>query len=158
MYNSLMKKKVVAKTVPSTKKKTAKKAASWGSPKKRDQYTVVLEEIRSDFKVFGENLQMTREVLGGKIEELQSDMSVVKSDVRELKSDVRELKSDMREVKSEIVKINERIAAYDVRLAQLEQANLELLHEIRNSKVEAEVRELRSRVQILEEKLALQTK
>lgn len=51
---------------------------------KRDQYTVVLESLRSDFKVFGEVL------------------SAVRDDVTEIKKEIMEMKVDLEMVKSEL--------------------------------------------------------
>lgn len=57
----------------------------------RDQYTVVLEGIRSDFKVFGEALSVVRREVEGhskillshdsKFDKLESDMQIVKGEL-----------------------------------------------------------------------------
>ena len=75
------------------------------SEENRDQYTVVLEDLRSQFKVFGEGLEAVRkrgdetfEAVG----ELKEDVAVLKEDVAVLKEDVTVLKEDMQEVKEEL--------------------------------------------------------
>ncbi|OHA19960.1 MAG: hypothetical protein A2836_03735 [Candidatus Taylorbacteria bacterium RIFCSPHIGHO2_01_FULL_45_63] len=51
------------------------------SPKKvsssRDQYTVVLEGLRSDFKIFGESLDFVRD----RVTRVESDTSIIKREV-----------------------------------------------------------------------------
>ena len=51
------------------------------SPKKvsssRDQYTVVLEGLRSDFKIFGESLDF----VGDRVTRVESDTSIIKREV-----------------------------------------------------------------------------
>lgn len=77
-----------------------------------DQFTVVLEGLRSDFSVFGENLQHVREKgdatfekvgqLSEDVEVLRDDVGVLKDDVGVLKEDVGVLKEDMGTVKNEL--------------------------------------------------------
>jgi chromosome segregation ATPase len=64
----------------------------------RDQYTVVLEDLRSQFKVFGENLDSVRT----KGEATFEAVGVLQEDVASLKEDVAVLKEDMQEVKEEL--------------------------------------------------------
>jgi predicted nuclease with TOPRIM domain len=70
---------------------------------------VVLEEIRSQFKVFGEALQGTREVLGGKIDGLDSRLSRVEMDVSVLKTDVSSVKNDMTDVKDRLQRVERHL-------------------------------------------------
>ncbi len=119
------------------KKVVKAKKDSWGSPKKRDQYTVVVEELRAQFKVFGESLAMTRKVLHQRIDEMEA-----------------EIKKEIAVLNFRVAQIDERISKLDVRVSQLEQANLELLKEIRENKTGEEVKALRRRVEALEAKLA----
>src|SRR3989338_3567947 len=113
------------------RKSALKKSAedSWGSPKKRDQYTVVLEDLRSHFKAFGENLDITRESLEKKIGDFRA-----------------EVRRDVAALQLELARTNERID-------RLEQANLELLKEIRENAVSrSEFELLREKVRKLEAK------
>ena len=64
----------------------------------RDQYTVVLEDLRSQFKVFGESLGAVRETSNSTFEVIGE----MKEDVETLKEDVSTLKEDMQEVKEEL--------------------------------------------------------
>ena len=82
------------------------------SEESRDQYTVVLEDLRSQFKVFGEGLDAVRADLNEvrkqgdatfeAVGELKEDVAVLKEDVAILKEDVTVLKQDMQEVKEEL--------------------------------------------------------
>ena len=52
--------------------------------KTRDEYTVVLEDIRSEFRVFGEGLQQVKTDL----EEVKTDLGVVKTDLEFVKGEL----------------------------------------------------------------------
>lgn len=60
---------------------------------KRDQYTIVLEDLRSDFRVFGEALQFTNQ----KIDRLEQKVDVLDVNVQILKADVSEMKIMLRD-------------------------------------------------------------
>lgn len=130
------------------KKNPQKQSPLWGSPVKRDQYTIVLEDLRSHFKVFGENLDMTRESLGRQMKELQIEM--IKTQER-----IGALEVRVGLIEERLGLIEERIGGLDVRVAQLEQANLELLREIRQNTVSrSEFEQLREHVRKLEARIA----
>lgn len=135
-------------------KKTPKTSEVWGSPAKRDQYTVVLEDLRSQFKVFGENLAITREVFSRDIGEVKTEIVKIHNEIAEIHAEIAEIHDEIAEIHDEIAKTNERISALDVRVAQLEQANLELLREIRQNTVSrSEFEQLREHVRKLEARL-----
>jgi archaellum component FlaC len=90
----------------------------------RDQYTVVLEGLRSDFKVFGENLGIVRGKVDGldkkadridaRLERVEGDVVLLKSDLKEVRGnvsvlgrDVGEIKTDIREIKPPVKSLNE---------------------------------------------------
>ncbi|HEY4493739.1 MAG TPA: hypothetical protein VJB98_03930 [Candidatus Paceibacterota bacterium] len=52
--------------------------------KKRDQYTVVLEGLRSDFKLFGEGLGG----LHGKVDKIDTRIGVVETELQIIKGEV----------------------------------------------------------------------
>ena len=54
------------------------------SKKTRDEYTVVLEDIRSEFRVFGEGLQ---QVVSG-LDDLKTDVGNVKTDLEFVKQEL----------------------------------------------------------------------
>ena len=71
----------------------------------KDYVAILLEGLKSDFKIFGESLAAVREKGEATFEEvgrLREDVSVLKTDVAELKTDVGILKSDMQTVKEEL--------------------------------------------------------
>lgn len=81
-----------------------KKVVTKSTPKKinekRDQYTVVLEDLRSNFKAFGENLEFVR----NDVKEVRNELRDVKKTVDShtqmigrIMIDVEEIKSGMRE-------------------------------------------------------------
>ncbi len=66
----------------------------------RDQFTVVLEDLRSNFKAFGENFEFVRndikeikEVVGGHTRKLDSHTQMI----ARIMEDVEDIKSGMRE-------------------------------------------------------------
>ena len=65
---------------------------------KRDQYTVVLEDLRSNFKVFGESLDFVRKDVKG----VKEDLSIVKKDIKEIKKEAEETKKDIKEIKGDV--------------------------------------------------------
>jgi len=76
------------------------------------EFGVILEDIRSDFKVFGETLlevkkkgDDTFEVVG----ELKEDVAILKEDVSILKEDVSILKEDVSILKEDMVFVKEEL-------------------------------------------------
>lgn len=71
--------------------------------KTTDNYVaILLEGLKSDFKVFGEELSAVRQKGDATFEavgRLQEDVSVLKTDVSILKTDVSVLKTDVAELK-----------------------------------------------------------
>ena len=108
-----------------------RKQKGWHSTK-RDQYTVVLEDLRSHFKAFGENLDFVRsdvkgikETVGAHNDKLDSHTQKLDSHTQKLDShtqmiarimeDVEEIKSGMREKidRSEFVKLEKRMVVLE---------------------------------------------
>ncbi len=97
-------------------------------------FDVVLESVRSDFKLFGEGLSdVSRKVdgLDEKVELLIEDMDQVKSNIVEIKGDIVEIRSDIVEIRSDIKEINgkldkkaeeETVENHEVRIVKLEKA------------------------------------
>jgi|GEM_PF-4269293 len=64
--------------------------------------TIVLEGLRSDFRVFGENLADVRSELKQHtqaLHELNDDVHILKEDAQALKEDAQNLKKDVRVLK-----------------------------------------------------------
>ena len=64
-------------------------------------FAVVVEQLRGDFKVFGEALGGLREDLG----EVKRDLGEVKRDLGEVKLDLEEVKRDLGEVKRDLEEV-----------------------------------------------------
>ena len=98
---------------------------------------VILEEVRSQFKAFGEGLQGVRAeiqvlredvadlgtelfhqttVLGGKIDGVAKDVAVLKTDVAVLKTDVAGLKMDVAVLKTDMAEVKVRVTGVETRL------------------------------------------
>lgn len=106
---------------------------------KKDQFTIVLEDLRHQFGVFGEALQFTNQNivemkadlsslsqrtgrLEIKVDVLSSDVYVLKNDVAILKSDVAVLKSDVKEMKTILRKHDGKFDDHEERINRLETA------------------------------------
>lgn len=98
--------------------KTTKEKSYKGT--KRDQYTIVLEDIRHDFRAFGEGLQALDQKVEKGFSELRADMSVVKTDILVLRSDVSVLKSDMSDVKKLLQVHDDQLQVHEERISALE--------------------------------------
>jgi hypothetical protein len=74
---------------------------------KRDQYTVVLEDIRDNFRAFGENLGFVRD----KVEKIEKTVNSHTEMIGRIMIDVEEIKSGMREKvdRREFVKLERRM-------------------------------------------------
>jgi len=76
---------------------------------------VMFEEIRSQFRVFGEALQGTRE----KIDKIEGDVVDLKRDMVEVKRDVAELKRDMVEVKRDLALVKVAVTEHSRELREI---------------------------------------
>ncbi len=82
------------------------------SAEDRDQYTVVLEDLRSQFKVFGEGLDAVRKKGDETFEavgELKEDVAILKEDMRDVKQDVSQLKVEVSELKEDMLEVKEEL-------------------------------------------------
>lgn len=114
----------------------------------KDQYTVVLEDLRSQFKAFGESLAMTRDVLTERIQRVEE--RIQKIDVR-----LQSLEMRMQNIEERMQNIEVHIQKTEERLFYLERTNLELLKEIRENTISrSEFEELRAKVRHLESKFS----
>ena len=95
------------------KKKVAKKTAvaeGWKTSKK-DQYAVVLEDLRSNFKAFGENLDFVRKDL----KDVKSAVESHTQMIGRIMIDIEEIKSGMREKvdRRDFVKLEKRLVVLE---------------------------------------------
>jgi hypothetical protein len=63
-------------------------------------FAVVVEQLRGEFKVFGEALGGLRQQMTGGFDEVRGDVAELKHDMREVKRDLAEVKVDLSLVKS----------------------------------------------------------
>lgn len=86
---------------------------------------VVNEDLKSQFKVFGEGLSGVRET----VNLIAGGMDHVKSDIVDIKSELKDIKGDIKVIKGNIVEINEKldnkaekeaVADHEKRLVRLE--------------------------------------
>ncbi|MEK7066985.1 MAG: hypothetical protein AAB949_01260 [Patescibacteria group bacterium] len=85
----------------------------------QDYVAILLEDLKSDFKIFGESLTAVREKgdatfeAVGRLQEdvdiLKTDVAVLKTDVAELKTDVSILKTDVGVLKSDMQNVKEEL-------------------------------------------------
>ena len=80
----------------------------------RDQYTVVLEDLRSQFKVFGEGLGDVRKTSTSTFEaigELKEDVSTLKEDMQEVKEELHIIRNELKEKvgRDEFVALESRV-------------------------------------------------
>lgn len=74
----------------------------------RDEYTVVLEDLRSNFKVFGEGLSLVRDnvdTLGKKVDNLKTKVDVLDRKVDKIDSRLEGVEGDLALLKGEVALI-----------------------------------------------------
>lgn len=79
-------------------KKVVKKSLSKEKNEKRDQYTVVLEDLRSNFKAFGENLGFVR----NDVKSLHGELTEVRDELAEVHGEITEVRGELRGVKKTV--------------------------------------------------------
>ena len=72
---------------------------------KRDQYTVVLEDIRSQFRVFGEGLSYVSDTLDEHTKQF-----------KEIRSDITEIRGDISAIKDRLTAVEERLINVEMEL------------------------------------------
>lgn len=75
-------------------------------PKKLDEHAyfqvgALIEDLHSNFKVFGENLSSVTE----KVDGIAHELGMVKEDISVIKMDVKEIKAEIKSIKNEIQKL-----------------------------------------------------
>jgi chromosome segregation ATPase len=104
------------------------------SEENRDQYTVVLEDLRGQFKVFGEGLDAVRADMNEvrkqgnatfeAVGELKEDVAVLKEDVAVLKGDMQEVKEELHLIRNELKEkvSRDEFVALEHRVSRLEKS------------------------------------
>src|SRR5713101_3084226 len=78
----------------------------------RRHANVILEDIRHDFRAFGEGLAHQRGQIGelkDSVDKLSEDMAMVKADFAVLKTDVAVLKTDVAVLKTDVAEVKTRL-------------------------------------------------
>lgn len=81
--------------------------------KKRDAYTVVLENIRSDFKAFGEALKLNQEITNKRFDRIETQLKrldSIESRLIRVEEKVDKNTADIAEMKVEVGKIRQQLA------------------------------------------------
>jgi len=119
----------------------------------RDNLTIILEGLRSDFKMFGENLDMVREKGDATFEELGR----VKLDVTTIKGEIVEIKGEIVEIKGEIVEINNRLDNLEKEVMSIRQ-DFDFVKKELNQKVDINyIKNIEKRLKRVETHLELRT-
>lgn len=90
---------------------------------KRDQYTIVLEQIHSDFRVFGEGLQQLNQKFDGlesRFDGLEHKVDNLSSKFVILDRKVDAIALDVVEIKHKLNRHDERFEEFDRRITTLE--------------------------------------
>ena len=97
--------------------------------KKIDYLTVLIEDMKSDFKAFGDGLKDVSK----KADDIAEDLEIIKQDVTLLKDDMDYVKSEIVEIKDRFKETDEALAkeaekeavsSQETRLVKLENAAL----------------------------------
>ncbi len=110
------------------------------SEKEKDYVAVVLEEVRSNFKAFGETLDFVRmrgdatfEEVGRVregLEEVKDNQILMQADINVLKEDVSVLKQDVSVLKEDVSVLKQDVKQINVRLDNIEQEVFAIRNEI----------------------------
>ena len=102
--------------------KPAKKSKSFDKDR---EFTVVLEGLRRDFQVFGEDLVSVKEdvkVLKEDVKILKEDVSILKTDVSILKIKVDVIGKELSAQRKDIMEIKAILPSHEKRITALETA------------------------------------
>lgn len=83
---------------------------------RRDPYTIVLEEVRSNFRAFGEGLQF----LNMKFDKMDGRMGSLELKVDSIVDDIQNMKTDLRIIKNTILDHNDQLQDHEGRIVNLE--------------------------------------
>jgi len=98
----------------------------------RDQYTVILESLHSNFKVFGESLGAVRDGLEEFREDVKKEFAGVHSNFQTVFDYLSRIDDELKDIKSEMKKIKEELKskADFVRFEALEARVLKIEEEL----------------------------
>lgn len=121
--------------------------------KERDGYTVVLENIRSDFKAFGEALKLNREVANKRFDRIEQRLK-----------GLDRIEFRVTNIETRLDKIEARLDKIEARLERIEKKELpeikvelrEIRQQLTQKVSREEFRALERRVDLLEQKVTAQ--
>ncbi len=87
-----------------------KKASPVPAPDGARAFAVVVEQLRGEFKVFGEALGGLRQEMNDRFERVEHELGEVKRDVGEVKRNLGEVKRDVGEVQRELGEVKVDLA------------------------------------------------
>lgn len=144
-----MRRKIGSSIIKAMKKELIKKAKlpfKKMSANEKDYVAVVLEEVRDNFKVFGESLDFARkkgeatfEEVGRirvEIEEIKDTQVLMQSDITVLKQDVKQINVRLGNIENEISAIRSEINSLKIILTQKADVDFLKTLEIRLVRVE----------------------
>ena len=109
-----------------SKKNYLKRAFVPKESEARDAVAVLLEDVRHDFKVFGDGLDLLRRQMRSGFKEVRSDIERVESRIGLLETEVRSLRTVIGTpqepkiiTRGEFLKLSERLRKVEDRLARL---------------------------------------
>ncbi len=120
----------------------------------RDNFTIVLEELRSDFRMFGEALSHVREKGDATFEEvgkIKIEITEIKGEIGEMKGDIVEMKGDIVEMKGEIVEMKGEIGEMKGEIGEMKGEIGEMNGRLDN--IEFEVKSLRKDFDLMREEM-----
>jgi chromosome segregation ATPase len=104
-------------------------------------FAVVVEQLRGEFKVFGEALGGLRQQMTDGFDEVRGDVAELKHDVTGLKHDVTELKHDVTELKHDVTGLKHDVTELKHDVAELKHDMGEVKRDLAEVKVDlAEVK------------------
>ena len=113
-------------------------------------FAVVVEQLRGEFKVFGEALGGLRQEMNDRFERVEHDLGEVKRDLGEVKRDLGEVKRDVLEVQRELGEVKVDLAlvksAATTHTRELREIRSALGNKVERGEVEAIVEHAVARV------------
>jgi hypothetical protein len=95
----------------------------------KDQYTVVLENIQSDFKIFGEHLDIVEKKLDANIEYNHYQFDKIDKQFNKIDKEFEFIKTELGIIRNDL---KEKVSREEFRLLEMKVASIE--SELRNKK------------------------
>ena len=119
--------------------------------KKRDVYTIVLEDLRSQFKVFGESLDAVKK----KGEETFEEVGNIKVEITEIKTEITEIKKRLDSIEKRLSRVESNPAKAEAEIKSLKKEGMELKSCSDDKDVQERLNIFEARVGRIEKRLKL---